>query len=210
MNRASAPSYDLFKTIVTVILAVILLLMLLRGCATNVVPPAPVEAIGAPNATAILPTAPPPTQTSSAASPTETVAPSPSPTAQATNTPTSIPPTEATTPVAPDATATAQGEATPTQAQNAACNTSVPSRLSVGQNAQVLQRLNMRTEPSINASLIQTNPTNTKVEIISGPVCTPLGERAYQWWQIRLSDGNEGWSAESPLNSPSYFLEPIP
>ena len=211
MNRASAPSYDLFKTIVTVILAVILLLMLLRGCATNVVvPQAPVEAIASPNATTVPPTASMPTQTSPAASPTETIAPSPSPTAQATNTPTTVPPTEATTPVAPDATATAPGEATPTQAQNAACNTSVPSRLSVGQNARVLQRLNMRTEPSINASLIQTNPTNTQVEIIGGPVCTPVGERAYQWWQIRLSDGNEGWSAESPLNSPSYFLEPIP
>jgi hypothetical protein len=66
----------------------------------------------------------------------------------------------------------------------------------------------MRTEPAINASLIQTNPTDTQVEIIGGPVCTPVGDRAYQWWQIRLADGKEGWSAESQLNSPSYFLEP--
>lgn len=209
MNRASAPGYDRFKTIIAIILVVILILMLLRGCATNVVPQAPAAAIGSPNATAVQPTAPLPTQTLSAASPTEIVAPSPSPTIQATNTPTTVL-TEATTPVATEATATPVAVAAATQAQNAACNTSVPSRLSVGQTAQVLQRLNMRTQPAINAPLIQTNPTITQVEIIGGPVCTPVGDRAYQWWQIRLSDGKEGWSAESQLNSPSYFLEPLP
>lgn len=214
MNRASAPGYDRFKTIIAIILVVILILMLLRGCATNAVPQAPAEAIESPNVTAVQPTVPPPTQTLGAASPTETTAPSPSPTAQATNTPSTVPPTEDATPVATsvatEPTATPVAEATPTQAQNAGCNTSVPSRLSVGQTARVLQRLNMRSEASINASLIQTNPTGMQVEIIGGPVCTPVGDRAYQWWQIRLADGKEGWSAESQLNSPSYFLEPIP
>jgi hypothetical protein len=210
MKRASAPEYDRFKTIIAIILTVILLLMLLRGCATNGVPEAPVEAIASPNATTIPPTAPPPAQALSAESPTETIIPAPSPTAQATRTPTTISPTETTTSVATEAIAATPEQATPTQAQNAACNTSVPSRLSVGQTARVLQRLNMRTEASIDASLIQTNPTNTQVEIIGGPVCTPVGDRAYLWWQIRLPDGSEGWSAESQLNSPSYFLEPIP
>ena len=210
MKRASAPEYDRFKTIIAMILVAILLLMLLRGCATNVVPKAPVEAIASPNATDIPPTAPIPTQTSPAAGPTETIAPSPSSTAQSTSTPTTVSPTETATAIATEATAASPEPATPTQAGNATCNTSVPSRLSVGQMARVLQRLNMRTEGSIDATLIQTNPANTQVEIIGGPVCTPVGERAYQWWQIRLPDGKEGWSAESQLNSPSYFLEPIP
>lgn len=205
MKRASAPEYDRFKTIIAVVLVVILLLMLLRGCATNVVPQAPAGAIASPNTSAIPATAAPPTQTLSAAILTDTAVPSPSPAAQATSTPTTVP-TEATTPVATEAAA----EATATQAQTATCNTSVPSRLSVGQTARVLQRLNMRAEASIDANLIQTNPTNTQVEIIGGPVCTPIGGRAYQWWQIRLQDGKEGWSAESQLNSASYFLEPIP
>ena len=210
MNRASAPGYDRFKTVVAIILAAILLIMLLRGCATNTIPQAPVEAIASPNATAIPPTAPLPMQTSPAVGPTETIAPSPSPTAESTSTPTPILPTETTTAIVTEAAATPPGEATATPIQNAACNTSVPSRLSVGQMARVLQRLNMRTEASINASLIQTNPTSTQVEIIGGPVCTPVGDSAYQWWQIRLSDGQEGWSAESQLNSATYFLEPIP
>ena len=67
----------------------------------------------------------------------------------------------------------------------------------------------MRNDASITAPLIQTNPTNTQVEIIGGPVCTPVGESAYLWWQIRLADGAEGWSAETQLNNASYFLEPI-
>ncbi|MFT3891540.1 MAG: SH3 domain-containing protein [Anaerolineales bacterium] len=210
MNRASAPEYDRFKSIVAVILVVILLLMLLRGCATNVIPQAPAEAIESPQATAVQPTSPPPSQTSSAAEPTETVAPSHSPTAEATSTPTTVAATETATPVATGATATLVTEATTTAAPDAACNTIVPSRLSVGQTARVLQRLNMRTEASINASIIQTNSTGTQVEIIGGPICTPVGNRAYQWWQIRLPDGTEGWSAETQLNSPSYFLEPAP
>jgi hypothetical protein len=68
----------------------------------------------------------------------------------------------------------------------------------------------MRGEASITAPILSTNPTGTEVEIIGGPVCTPVGERAYLWWQTRLPDGAEGWSAEMQLNEPSYLLEPIP
>jgi hypothetical protein len=80
----------------------------------------------------------------------------------------------------------------------------------VGQAARVTQRLNMRTEPAITAPILQTNSTNTQVEIIGGPVCTPVESRAYLWWQIQLADGTEGWSAEAPLNEATYLLEPVP
>lgn len=217
MKRASAPSYDLFKTIVTVILAVILILMLLRGCATNAVSPPPTTTVAAPNATETLASSLVPTQTIPASDATETIIPSPVP---PTSTPTTVAlsptPTSAATEQAtidaptPTPTSAAPDAATPTPAQNAACNTSMPSRLAVGQTARVVQRLNMRNDASIDATLIQTNPTNTQVEIIGGPVCTPVGDRAYLWWQIRLPDGAEGWSAETPLNDATYFLEPIP
>jgi hypothetical protein len=68
----------------------------------------------------------------------------------------------------------------------------------------------MRAQASIAAPILRTNAVNTEVQIIDGPVCTPVGERAYIWWQIRLADGAEGWSAESPLNEAMYLLEPIP
>ena len=218
MKRASAPSYDLFKTIVTVILALILILMLLRGCATNAVAPAqtetlppspvPTEAILASDATETIVASPVP-ETVEPTSTATTAAPSATPTSAATQPTTDAPTptpalsaTEETPTTAPDA-------ATPTPGETAACNTSAPSRLSVGQTARAVQRLNMRNDASITASLIQTNPTNTQVEIIGGPVCTPVGDSAYLWWQIRLADGAEGWSAETQLNSASYFLEPV-
>jgi hypothetical protein len=68
----------------------------------------------------------------------------------------------------------------------------------------------MRSDPSITAPILRTNPTGTQVDLIGGPVCTRVQDHAYLWWQIRLPDGAEGWSAESQLNERSYLLEPIP
>jgi len=208
MKRASAPSYDRFKSIVTFVLVVILLLMLLRGCATPAASPSPTENPLVSNPTEVIVTSP-------ASNATEVPTLSPVlPTSEPSATPTSVatePPTVASTPtVAGEAPTDTPVSPAPTQVQSASCNTSVPSRLSVGQKAQVLKRLNMRNEASIESALIQTNPTKTQVEIIGGPVCTPVGDHAYLWWQIRLASGAEGWSAESPLNEASYFLQPIP
>jgi hypothetical protein len=69
--------------------------------------------------------------------------------------------------------------------------------------------VNVRKEASIRAGIVTVNTANTQVEIIGGPVCEPAGKGAYLWWQIRLSDGTEGWSAEAPLRTRSYFLEPV-
>lgn len=217
MNPVSAPSYDRFKLIVTIALVVILLLMLLRGCATSAAAPVPAENEATsgsiqPSEPAAETAAIQSTNTVEVATPSE--APSATPTAvpatlpPASDTPTATPlPVEAT----PDSTATEPAASpTPTAPQGDACNTSAPSRLAVGQKARVIQRLNMRENSSIDAHIIHTNPTGTQVDIIGGPVCTPVGDHAYRWWQIRLANGAEGWSAETQLNQPSYFLEPIP
>jgi hypothetical protein len=73
----------------------------------------------------------------------------------------------------------------------------------------VMQRLNMRSDASITAPILLTNPSGTQVEIIGEAVCTPVGDGAYLWWRIRLGDGTEGWSAEAPLNDRIYLLEPV-
>lgn len=213
MKPASAPGYDRFKTIVTAILVVILILMLLRGCATNSVPQAPSENLPAASATDLLPTPALPTQTVPAASPTETASPTsvpPTVEATASQTETTVAPTATPAAAATESPTAVSGQATPTGAQNASCNTLASSRLSVGQKARVIMRLNLRSNPSIAASIVKVNPTNSQVEIIGGPTCEPVGAHAYLWWQIRLADGTEGWSAESPLNQTSYFLEPTP
>lgn len=185
--------------------------MFLRGCATNTASPAPTEIVAAPNVTETLASSPPSTEATLVVEVTETPTPSLVPTAiEPTKPPITTTPITTPTAATTEPPATTLEQATPTQAQNATCNTSVPSRLSVGQTAQVVRRLNMRSDASIDAPITQTNPINTQVEIIGGAVCTPVGDHAYLWWQIRLANGAEGWSAESPLDQASYFLEPIP
>lgn len=209
MNRSNTASYDLFKLIVALILAAILILMLLRGCATN--PAAPVVVANTITATAVAlqPTTVVVTPATSA------------PIVEARPTPTALPPTATNTPesTAPTATATPEAaqpiEVTPAAETAtsvpvyASCNTTAPSKLKVGDKARALRRLNMRSQPDIKASILQVNPTDRQVDIISGPVCQPMGAHAYQWWQIRLANGMEGWSAETPLNEGGYFLEPV-
>lgn len=210
MKRATAPGYDLFKLIVTIILIVILLLMLLRGCASLPAAPAPVEGDGGLDPT----DAPQPLveteATSQAVESATATAISDPPAATAAPTEIADPPTATAVPTesetAPTVTSTAAAEAA---SQGDDCNTSVPSRLQVGEMAQVIQRLNMRSDASITAPILRTNSVNTQVEIVGGPVCTPVGDHAYLWWQIRLPDGSEGWSAEAPLIEPMYLLEPI-
>ena len=208
MNRSSTASYDLFKLIVALVLAAILILMLMRGCATT--PASPVTAATTAPADAVRPS-------ETVAAPTRAASPSPSPTAPApepTFTPTAaatvMTPTPEPASVDPTPTPTLPPVDAPTPAEDsAACNTSVESRLSVGDIAGVVQRLNVRNAPAIDAPILLTNPTQTQVEIIGGPVCTPRGDSAYLWWQIRMADGTEGWSAESPLQDRTYFLEPV-
>lgn len=211
MKRASAPRYDQFKMVVTLVLAAILILMLLRGCATGTVSPAPAEHTVAANPTQAITSSPVSTEAILHLDTTETAPSSPVPSAvEATITAAPVEPTPTPAPATTQASTIVPDQATPTSAQSTACNTVAQSRLRVGQKAQVVRRLNMRSQASIDAALIQTNPTNTQVEIIGGPVCTPIGDHAYLWWQIRLANGSEGWSAESPLNEATYFLEPIP
>ena len=220
MTRASAPSFDLFKLIVTIVLVVILILMLLRGCATTTAAPLtrengstsePSQSVGSVTQTE----AAPPTNTAARATPSSApsatstrVAATLTPTSNAA-TPSSAPPTATAVSTAAE-TATSVVTPTTTTADNPSCNTSVPSRLRMGQTARIVQRLNMRDAASITAPVLTTNPVDARVEIIGGPVCTPVGDGAYLWWQIRLANRAEGWSAESPLNEATYLLEPVP
>lgn len=215
MKRASAPGYDLFKLAVAVILIVILLLMWLRGCAQISAEPSLAETPPAaePVVSATSPAVLQETEDVSPSNTPELPEPSVTSTAMepaATGTSAADAATAAVTPestvIEPTATLVTPAEGT---GDSVSCNTSVPSRLSVGQTARVVQRLNMRSQPSITASILQTNPTGAQVEIIGGPVCTSVGDSAYLWWEIRLTSGTEGWSAESPLNDATYLLEPV-
>jgi hypothetical protein len=78
----------------------------------------------------------------------------------------------------------------------------------------VLSRLNFREGPGLNWPIILTNNPSTEMLVIGGPQCTlrstPGGPKAYLWWNVRMKNGLEGWSAEASLINPNYFLDPLP
>jgi hypothetical protein len=77
--------------------------------------------------------------------------------------------------------------------------------------ATIVRRLNFRSSPGIFNNWIFTNNPNTEVEIIGGPSCTRYQNGgAYLWWQIKLPDGQIGWSAEASAFGAFYFMEPKP
>ncbi|HSL30081.1 MAG TPA: SH3 domain-containing protein [Anaerolineales bacterium] len=211
MTRLSAPRYDLFKLLVTIVLVIILILLLLRDGATTPAATLPAETDPVSSATTELTSLAPSESAMTSLAPSETPPAESTPTSAATDTTLNSTPTSPSASTATQAsTNVALTSASPAADETASCNTRLPSRLSIGQRARVAQRLNLRTAPSIDAPVLQTNAVDTTVEIFGGPVCTPVGERAYLWWQVRLFDGAEGWSAETQLNEPAYLLQPIP
>lgn len=114
----------------------------------------------------------------------------------------------------PSVTLTPDGQATPTPT----ASTRVPltaceavqsrSRLGQGMKATILRRLNFRSSPGIGENWLHTNLPGTPVEVVGGPECLPHYTGAYVWWQIRLPDGEIGWSAEASMHGSFYFMEP--
>jgi hypothetical protein len=202
------PGYDLFKLIVAVILTVILFLLMLRdkrGGAGEFEPTAaPTFAnTPTPQATPSFTETRMPESTGTDSPPTTTS----TPTVTATRT-AEPPPTESPTPVIPSVTPTP--EPSPTPDPNAC--PSNPTQIQVGDTVKVLDWLNFRVGPGLNYPIQHTNRPGAEMEVIGGPVCTIKDEnppRAYLWWNVRMGNGKEGWSAEAPLNFPNYFMEPV-
>lgn len=87
-----------------------------------------------------------------------------------------------------------------------------PSRLQVGDTVMVKNWVNLRDAPNLSASILKTHAPGTTLEVIGEPVCSVFGEgsqKGYLWWQVRLPNGQTGWSVEAPINSEGYFLEPL-
>ena len=77
-------------------------------------------------------------------------------------------------------------------------------------NATLLRRLNFRSSPGIEDNWLRTNLPGTNVQVIGGPECVPHLTGAYVWWQIKLPNGQIGWSAEAAQFGSFYFMEPVP
>lgn len=205
-----APGYDLFKLIVAVILTIILILLLLAEKQSRF---EELTLMFTPTLQVALatPTAQPsstPLPTSTIAEPTSTLAPTATP--EPTNTPVEPTPTVLEQPTP---TQVAQ-EPAPTQQFEASDPNGCPSnptQIQASDTVRVNDWLNFRTGPGLQYEIQKTNRPGTQMEVIGGPVCTVKDgdpPRAYLWWNVRMEDGREGWSAEAPLNFPNYFLEP--
>ena len=203
-----APGYDLFKLIVAVILTIILILLLLRESRGRFVQP---------NLTVSVPS-----QTERVVLPTMTSQPSPISSPMGTSTPTPLPtstqpiPTQPTL-IEPTPTKSASAEtvvpAESIPASDPSECPSAPTRIQVGDKVRVISWLYFRTGPGLNSTIQHTNNPGTEMEVIGGPLCTIKSaadvSKAYLWWYVRMKDGREGWSAEAPLNTPNYLMEPI-
>jgi hypothetical protein len=195
------PGYDLFKLIVAVILTVILIMLLLRDSREKSAPVGPIlptpslqEATITPEST---PTYTATSEPSGTPSPTLEPPPTESPTAEPVPT---EPPTPEPAPTDP-----------PVTPDENACPSN-PTRIQAGVKVKVLDWLNFRSGPGLNFPIQRTNRPGAEMEVIGGPVCTIKDgdpPRAYLWWNVKMQDGREGWSAEAPLNFPNYFLEPV-
>ena len=231
-----APGYDLFKLIVAILLLILFFLLNLRTAPQSPLPSFTLTAAASTSRarpSAVLSSAirvsltpspaalPAPTATNLPESATSmipatlTVAPLSSPTetspAATTQSPLASPtetiiPEPAATPV-PSSTATSTPSSPPSVAS--ACEAaSSRSRLQNGTNATIVRRLNFRSSPGIADNWLRTNLPGTRVEVVGGPQCLPHVAGAYVWWQIRLPDGQIGWSAEGSQFGTFYFMEP--
>ncbi len=229
-----APGYDLFKSIVAILLLVLFLILnrpaipqsptristpstnptrlpvsatflSLTSTAIPLLSPTPTSA-GVSTQTPLLSPTPTsvsaPTETSVRVS-TQTPLPSPTITKASESTAGSLP----TLPATP-ATSLTSTPIIGTPVASACDFASSRSRLQNRRNAIILRRLNFRSSPGIHENWMRTNIPGTKVQVIGGPECVPHFTGAYVWWQIKLPDGQIGWSAESSQFGSFYFMEP--
>jgi hypothetical protein len=59
--------------------------------------------------------------------------------------------------------------------------------------------LNLRAEPVVDPSnIVALVPDGTALEVIGGP----QEESDFVWWQLRMTDGTEGWGVDQFLQVP--------
>lgn len=75
----------------------------------------------------------------------------------------------------------------------------------VGDEVRVTAGLSnrLRSGPSTSNTVLSMMTAGTQMEIIGGPSCAD----GYVWWNVRVSDGRVGWTAEGPIGE--LWLEPV-
>jgi len=201
MNTSSrAPLYDLFKLVVAILL-LLLFLFLIWGQKPQA------ASLSLTTLTALPPT--PIAVTPSSTSALLTATPSAAPSSIATSVPT------ITATAIPATTESPVPETLPTPiveipSEPKVCEAVSRSQLQVGMKASIAHIVNFRSSPGVFNNWILTNHPGMQVEVIGGPACTRYKNGgAYLWWQIKLTNGLIGWSAEASAFGKFYFMEPV-
>ena len=87
-----------------------------------------------------------------------------------------------------------------------ACPDAPPSRLRVGEHAEVaagVDRLNLRMLPAVGTGEVRLLYAGTTFEVLAGPSCNG----GFSWWRVALQDGSKGWVAEGTWSA--YYLRPV-
>lgn len=129
-----------------------------------------------------------------------------------TNPSTLPPPPSVTTPTVPSviiATATRPDSDTlpaTVTTEPAGCLQVLAPNQKIGNTATVTvipeRALNVRSQPSTTASVVEILRAGDTITILDGPLC----REGFNWWQLQTANGNTGWSAES--SDERYFITP--
>ncbi len=109
-------------------------------------------------------------------------------------------------PKLPVPTATSQAAAPAASAVK--CQGSLPSRLTVGQSAQVSTnglawQLALRNSPGKTSEKIHVIAAGVKMKLLRGPVCAD----GFNWWFIHSENNFEGWAPEG--DHEDYWIDPL-
>lgn len=86
--------------------------------------------------------------------------------------------------------------------EDSTCSSAPPQRLVVGEQARVsTSELNLRSQPSLSASIIEKLYTGATVTVVGGPTCAD----GYHWWQVKQFI--TGWMADGDTSE--YYLEAV-
>lgn len=88
------------------------------------------------------------------------------------------------------------------------CPGTPPSRMAIGMTGRIAftdgTTTRLRADATTQADIIFEMPEGLEFVVVGGPECAGN----YTWWQLQLSDGTTGWTAEG--DDIDYFIEPLP
>ena len=102
-----------------------------------------------------------------------------------------------------------QEEVAEEAASTVECEGAAPSQLISGGEAEVLSNVNFRSSPGVGDNWIATLQSGSRLKVLGETACIPYGSGAYLWWLLEREDGSTGWTAEAPITSANYFIQPV-